>query len=724
MRLCLTILLSLFTVSAWAQSPGDIAIIGMNADAPDQFAFVTLVPLDAGTAVHFTNNGWRANDTFRTGEGTYTYTVGETGLPAGEVIVVDQPEGLDFSDSGDQLLAYVGAEDNPTFIYAISVSGLTRNNVEWQNTADDENTSALPRGLHNWSTAVTLNERDNVAYIGPTSGTQAQLLAAIGDRSNWQGSNSNAQAFAERFEVAPTTNLPPVAAWELEKRSLRVNIPFGYGFGADDPEGEAVFHEILDGPGTINPETGSYRWTPSERDIGKIHEVVIRATDGVNDVLRSAVLRVLPRGPNYAPYFDSTQLGASAVFGEDARLQVFAQDLNQDSLRYEIVEGPPGARLEYRDGVYLLVYAPRTVGAYRFVLQVTDGEPQSFDEIVVGIIGTPKDQLFAGQTGETLRASVAAAYAPRQTLGYDRGLDTLLTRVANYTGTLRGSTISQSVEAIYSDVSFGFDQAAPLQSLLDWGYFIESLWPESMGAGAEPQRSDMHMLHPVRVEVADARGDLPFGVVDSADVLVWYRGSDALTSAPERQAWSYSKQGADAFEPRAWSKGRVARAMFYFWTMYPEAANRAFFEAQAETLIEWNEQYPPSWFEMARSARIQHYQGNLNPFILDTSLMRRMWTTSTQREEEEQPAAAHLSVYPNPVHHQATLSVDLDAAHMEVHVDVFDLLGRRVHAQQYPALPPGVHQLALNVSGLASGMYLLRATLDDEHVETPLSVIR
>ncbi|MGI0491831.1 hypothetical protein ACN4EG_08460 [Alkalinema pantanalense CENA528] len=40
-------------------TPGDIAIVGyITNGSPDSFSFVNLVPLEAGTVIYFTDNGW------------------------------------------------------------------------------------------------------------------------------------------------------------------------------------------------------------------------------------------------------------------------------------------------------------------------------------------------------------------------------------------------------------------------------------------------------------------------------------------------------------------------------------------------------------------------------------------------------------------------------------------------------------------------------------------
>ena len=49
---------------------GDIAIVGYDATNPDDFAFVVLRDVEAGTAISFTDNGWSSSaNAFRTGEG-------------------------------------------------------------------------------------------------------------------------------------------------------------------------------------------------------------------------------------------------------------------------------------------------------------------------------------------------------------------------------------------------------------------------------------------------------------------------------------------------------------------------------------------------------------------------------------------------------------------------------------------------------------------------------
>ncbi len=184
--LFLLLLLTNLVLAQTTLSPGDIAIIGFNFDNPDELAFVLLRDIEVGTEIKFTDNGWQSANTFRSGEGTFTWTA-PTDLLAG-VVVTPSLSSVSFSTVGDQILAYQGADSNPSFIYALNSEA-----SDWQANATSTNTSALPQGLTDGATAVALNEINNAIYGGITSGTKAQLLAAISNPANWSGSSSTRQ---------------------------------------------------------------------------------------------------------------------------------------------------------------------------------------------------------------------------------------------------------------------------------------------------------------------------------------------------------------------------------------------------------------------------------------------------------------------------------------------------------------------------------------------------
>ena len=85
---------------------GDIAFIQYNFDNPDNFAFVALVDIPNGEVIHFTDNGWMSSGSFRSGEGTDSWT--SPGINCGDIIVLNTSLGL--AVSGDQILAFQGSD--------------------------------------------------------------------------------------------------------------------------------------------------------------------------------------------------------------------------------------------------------------------------------------------------------------------------------------------------------------------------------------------------------------------------------------------------------------------------------------------------------------------------------------------------------------------------------------------------------------------------------------
>ena len=129
--LLLTLCFSVLSFGQTTLSPGDIVIIEMQGDAPDEFRFVPLVDLEAGTTIRFTDNGWLGT-ALRSGEGTVLYTAPTGGVTKGTNIkysvggsttdFATDGNDLNIASSGDQILAYQGETASPTFIFAASGS--------------------------------------------------------------------------------------------------------------------------------------------------------------------------------------------------------------------------------------------------------------------------------------------------------------------------------------------------------------------------------------------------------------------------------------------------------------------------------------------------------------------------------------------------------------------------------------------------------------------------
>ena len=66
--------------------------------------------------------------------------------------------------------------------------------------------------------------------------------------------------------------------------------------------------------------------------------------------------------------------------------------------------------------------------------------------------------------------------------------------------------------------------------------------------------------------------------------------------------------------------------MFYFYTIYNDVANQNFFDIQKDILYNWHKEDPVDEIELSRTYAIASYQNNIpNPFVLDSSLIKRIW---------------------------------------------------------------------------------------------------
>ncbi|MEM6327235.1 MAG: endonuclease, partial [Bacteroidota bacterium] len=250
---------------------------------------------------------------------------------------------------------------------------------------------------------------------------------------------------------------------------------------------------------------------------------------------------------------------------------------------------------------------------------------------------------------------------------------------------------------------------------------------ELAGSSSHPSEDDLHNLFPTRVRVNGDRGNLPFAEIPDALTTRWYRGETATTTDPpsaERDGWSELRTGS-AFEPREAHEGNVARAMFYVATVWDDAADLAWFAGQQTDLYEWHRADPVDQAEVDRSERVAFYQRDAsgtplpNPFVVDSTLIRRAFFVTVAAEPEPE-ASVHLALLgPNPFRETTRILVH---APRRVRVSVVDVLGREVAVLADRRLGGG--EEILTVSGLAPGIYTVRAVTRTGAVTRRLARIR
>jgi len=236
---------------------------------------------------------------------------------------------------------------------------------------------------------------------------------------------------------------------------------------------------------------------------------------------------------------------------------------------------------------------------------------------------------------------VQVNFAPSQTLGYAYARDVLYS-------TIDIDPSTQELKGIYTGFTILMDYSTdpdPSIHAFNLGMNAEHVYPQSMGAGDEPGRSDMYNIFPTRVEANSSRSNCPYNEIVDSDTELWYYLNLEVNTIPATNIDLHSEKDNDdtfpllgitqqcAFEPRESKKGDVARAVFYYYSVYNVVnistfisyADEDFFNAMKTTLLQWHLDDPVDQVEIDRNNAIQTYQGNSNPFIIDASLPHRMF---------------------------------------------------------------------------------------------------
>lgn len=187
-----------------------------------------------------------------------------------------------------------------------------------------------------------------------------------------------------------------------------------------------------------------------------------------------------------------------------------------------------------------------------------------------------------------------------------------------------------SVYCVYT----GFNQTSRVTTFLN-PINAEHSIPQSWFDADEPMRSDIFHLYPTHGSVNSARSNKPFNENIDNTTNTWYTGSAAglstQSSIPSTNIDDYSENRSDGFEPREDHKGDLARAVFYFFTMYDisnyngKTLNSAILGGNVDILYQWHLEDPVDEWEQQRNERIEDVQGNRNPYIDYPDLACRAW---------------------------------------------------------------------------------------------------
>ncbi len=245
--------------------------------------------------------------------------------------------------------------------------------------------------------------------------------------------------------------------------------------------------------------------------------------------------------------------------------------------------------------------------------------------------------IYTGLSGIELEKEIVETYKPNFVEIYQDARRILLSDIYNKNNT---------ITTFYSDRSINLpaEEAYPALYLLHTANKSESvrvthLYPKSKGASTKYRNaySDLYNLIPISNQLYSDHRTPHYKTIDDLSTSEWINGEHNFKETTylsnetikEYNELYYPNSREVWIEPKESLKGDVARSIFYFYTMYREAAiesDPTYFESMRKDLCQWHQEDPTDKMERSRNLKIALYQDNkVNPFILDHTLANRMY---------------------------------------------------------------------------------------------------
>ena len=137
--------------------------------------------------------------------------------------------------------------------------------------------------------------------------------------------------------------------------------------------------------------------------------------------------------------------------------------------------------------------------------------------VLFGFISITHSQTLIGEglSGQELWDYVVENYKTSSTLGYNTCRDIMYSEIDIKEG--------NQLTGVYSGYTITLDLTQdPSSNAYAQGINCEHTFPQSMGAGDEPMKSDMHHLRPCKENVNTSRANKPFNDIIDYITNTWY----------------------------------------------------------------------------------------------------------------------------------------------------------------------------------------------------------
>jgi len=331
------------------------------------------------------------------------------------------------------------------------------------------------------------------------------------------------------------------------------------------------------------------------------------------------------------------------------------------------------------------------------------------------------DLIAPTLTGEALIDHLQDNYTATSPKSYNSARDAMYGFIDNKNGQIIGVYTGFTITANTRGDAFAL------------GINTEHTWPQGLFDSDEPMRGDIHHLFPTRIEANSARSNFPFDEIPDNLTDKWFYLNSDQSTIPSSNIDLYSElDNGSRFEPREDHKGNVARAIFYFWTIYQDRSNVAddasFFNGMKDVLLSWHDLDPADQSEIDRSIATEGVQGNRNPFIHDSTLVRRAYfgglpvSINEYGNQNISDFSLHQN-YPNPFNPTTNITFEINQGGV-VRLEVFNILGKSIGMLANSFYSEGRHQLTFDATNLSGGVYIYRLTIDDQVLTKRMTLIK
>lgn len=152
----------------------------------------------------------------------------------------------------------------------------------------------------------------------------------------------------------------------------------------------------------------------------------------------------------------------------------------------------------------------------------------------------------------------------------------------------------------------------------------EHIVPQSFFDKKNPMLTDLHHLYSAPPKLNSKRSNNKFKQMDYSECFEFCRENKCTSKRPsDPDNYSCISKDKKNWMPIKSDRGTVARAILYFMTMYDDVPMSKL--GDVNTFKQWNRDFPPTAFDIERNQRVNATQGNANPYILDYTLVDRVF---------------------------------------------------------------------------------------------------